>query len=121
MALSDPQDIIISGSTISLPLISRLATEALYGSADGLVKYRISHQNGAKNTRHLINLDHAKIAADPLLAGVNVKAKFKVYTVIESPATGYTVAEQKAVVDGYLAELTAGSGALIARVLGGES
>jgi len=69
----------------------------------------------------LIRLDNSKIAADPLLAGVNVKAGMSAYLVVDVPATGYDAAAQKAVVDGFLAYLTASTGAKVAQLLGGEN
>jgi hypothetical protein len=43
------------------------------------------------------------------------------YLVIEVPPVGYTVAEAKAVVDGFIATLTANTGSLVTQVLGGEN
>jgi hypothetical protein len=43
------------------------------------------------------------------------------YVVADVPTTGYTVAEQKAVIDGFLANLQATSGANITKLLGGEN
>jgi hypothetical protein len=42
------------------------------------------------------------------------------YLVIDVPPVGYTVAEAQAVVDGFLAYLTASSGAKVTQLLGGE-
>jgi hypothetical protein len=41
--------------------------------------------------------------------------------VFDVPLLGYTVTEQKQVVDGFIAQLNASSGALITKVLGGEN
>jgi hypothetical protein len=43
------------------------------------------------------------------------------YIVADVPNTGYTVAEQKAVIDGFLANLQAISGANLTKLLGGEN
>lgn len=120
MALADPQDIVISGSTISLPRTNTGNNSSTYTSADGLVKETLSHQYG-KNNRHLFRVDHSKIAADPFQSTLNAKYKMATYVVIDVPPVGYTVAEAKAVVDGMLAELTASTGALITKLIGGES
>jgi len=69
----------------------------------------------------LIRLDNSKIAADPLLAGVNVKAGMSAYLVVDVPQTGYDNAAQKAVVDAFLAYLTASTGAKVAQLLGLEN
>jgi len=68
----------------------------------------------------LIRLDNSKIAADPLLAGVNVKASMSVYLVVDVPLTGYDVTATKLVTDGFLTYLTASSGARMTQLLGGE-
>lgn len=120
MALSDPQDIIISGTTISLPRTSTGVNSSVYTSNDGLVKETFSHQYGKRN-RHLFRVDHSKIAADPFQSTLNAKYSLATYLVVDVPPVGYTVAEAKAVVDGFLAELTASSGALITKLVGGES
>jgi hypothetical protein len=41
--------------------------------------------------------------------------------VFDVPGTGYTIAEQKAIVDGFVAALSASSGALITKILGAEN
>jgi hypothetical protein len=69
----------------------------------------------------MLRLDESKIATDPLLAGVNVKASMSVYLVVDVPLTGYTPAEQKLVTDGFIAFLSASSGAKMTQLLGGEN
>jgi hypothetical protein len=69
----------------------------------------------------MIRLDSSKIAADPLLAGVNVKASMSTYLVIDTPETGFDETQAKAVVDALVAYLAASSGAKVAQLLGGES
>jgi hypothetical protein len=44
-----------------------------------------------------------------------------VYVVIDTPETGYTIAEQKQIVDGLTGYLTASSGANVTKIIGGES
>jgi hypothetical protein len=43
------------------------------------------------------------------------------YVVVDVPKVGYTITEQKQLVDALAAYLTASSGAAITRLLGGES
>lgn len=119
--LADPQSVTISGTAISLPRTSSAKDSGEFRSADGVAVESVSHQYGAKRTRHLFRLDHNKIAPDPLISSTNIKYSMSAYIVVDVPVTGYTVAEQKAVIDGLLAQLSATSGALITRVLGGES
>jgi hypothetical protein len=117
---ADPQSITINAVANSLPRTSSGTNSGVFTKDDALVKLSFSHQLG-KRIRRVVRLDHAKIAADPLLAGVNVKANVAVYLVVDVPETGYTVVEQKQVVDGLTAFLTASSGANVTKLLGGES
>lgn len=121
MAYADPQSVTISGSAVSLPRISSGTNQGKFASADGLTTLTVQHSAGNKRNRHFIRLDNAKIAADPLLAGVNVKASTSAYLVVDVPETGYTIAEAKAVVDAFLAYLTASTGAKISQLLGSEN
>lgn len=121
MALADPQSVTISGSAISLPRTGSSVNSGTFGSGDGLVTETVSHQNSGKKTRHLVRLDHSKVAADPFQSSVNAKYNMAVYMVIEVPSVGYTVAEAKAVVDGFIAQLSASTGALVTKVLGNEN
>jgi hypothetical protein len=80
----------------------------------------VSHQTGKRN-RHLFRVNHSKVASDPFQSSVNAKYDLSAYIVIDAPLVGYTVAEQKAVVDGLIAQLSASTGALITKILGGEN
>ena len=117
---SDPQSVTINAVANTLPRTSSGTNSGAFTKDDGLVKLSVSHQYGKRN-RRVIRLDHAKIAADPLLAGVNVKASMACYFVMDVPQTGYTLAEAKQIADGLTAYLTASTGANITKVLGGES
>jgi hypothetical protein len=119
VAFADPQSVTI-GSAISLPRISSEKNGGTFQSADGLTKLSVAHTYGSR-TRHLLRLDNSLIAADPLLAGVNVKASMSAYLVVDVPVTGYDVATQKVRVDALVAYLTASSGAKVTQLLGGEN
>lgn len=119
MAYADPQTVTINAVAIPMPRTSFGTNAGAFTSADGLTKESVSHSYGSR-TRRLIRLDNSKIAADPLLAGVNVIASMSAYLVCDVPTSGFTAAEQKLVVDGFLAYLTASSGAKITQLLGGE-
>lgn len=120
MAYADPQSVTISGTANSMPRVSSGVNNGAFSKDDGLLGLSVSHQYGNR-TRRVIRLNHSKIAADPLLAGVNVKASASVYLVIDQPQTGYAVADLKAIADGFLAYLTASSGARVTQLLGGEN
>lgn len=121
MAFADPQSVTINAIPISLPRVSSGSNTGSFASADGLTSLRISHSYGNKRKRRVARLDQKKIAADPLLAGINVIAGMSCYLVIDVPDSGYTNAEAKLVIDGFLAALTASSGAKVTQLLGGEN
>lgn len=120
MALTD-QSVTISGNAIALPRVGSNLTSGVFQSSDGLVKEVVSHSVNGKRNRRLVRIDHRKVAADPFLTGVNTEYNMACYVVFDVPRVGYTVAEQKAVVDGFISQLNASSGALITKVLGSES
>lgn len=119
MALADPQSITISGATTSLPRTNVGNCEAEYTSADGNITLKVSHVRGRRN-RRMVRVDHRKVAADPLTSA-NTEFSMSTYMVFDVPKVGYTATEAKAVADGLIAALNASSGALITKVLGGES
>jgi len=120
MAFADPQSVTINAVAQSLPRISSGTNAGVFQKDDTTVKLSVSHTYGARN-RRLLRLDHSKIAADPLVASTNVRLSMSAYLVVDVPATGYTVAEAKQVVDALVAYLAASSGARVTQLLGGEN
>lgn len=117
---SDPQSVTISGAATSLPRISSGVNSGTFKSNDGTATLSVAHTYGRRDRRKL-GLDHTKISSDPFLPSTNVQVGMGVYIVVDTPKAGYTVAEQKAVVDGFIAMMTASSGALLTKFLGGEN
>lgn len=120
MAFTDPLSITVSGTTSSLPRISTMEDESIYQSGDGLIQVQASHDSG-KRYRHLLRVNHAKLAPDPFRPTENVKVSMSNYIVFDVPVAGYTAAEQLAVYVGFQSMYTAASNALITKLLGGES
>lgn len=120
MAFSDPQSVTIGGVTTSLPRVSSGDNTGSFRSNDGTVKLTVSSAYGKRN-RQTVRLEHSKIAPDPLISAANIRHSMTSYLVVDTPTTGYTVAEAKAVVDGLIASLTASSGAMVTKLLGGEN
>ncbi len=118
--LSDPQSVTINAVANSLPRTVAGVNAGAFQKDDGTVKLSLSHTY-AKRTRRLVRLDVSKIAADPLISAQNIKYSMSTYLVVDVPVTGYTVAEAKQVIDGFIAYLSASSGAVITKILGGES
>jgi urease gamma subunit len=119
MAFADPQSVTINSIAISLPRVGSGVGTGQFKANDGLVTLSVSHANGKRN-RRTMRLEHHKTAADPF-TGNNVDYSMTFYVVADVPKYGYTVAEQKQVVDGFLAFLTASTGAKITQLLGGEN
>jgi len=120
MSFADPQSVTINAVAISMPRTSSGVNSGTFTAADGQTQLLVSHAYG-KRTRRTIRLNSSKVAADPLLPTQNVKLSNSVYLVIDAPVAGFTNTELKQAVDGFLAALTASSGAKITQLLGGEN
>jgi hypothetical protein len=120
MAFADPQSVTINAVANTLPRISSGPNSGSFQKDDGTVKLSVSHAYN-KRVRRTIRVDHKKIAADPLQPSTNTQFSMSCYIVCDVPVTGYTVAEQKQIIDGLTAYLTASSGARVTQLLGGEN
>jgi hypothetical protein len=120
VAFSDPINITVSGVASDLFRTSSGENTGSFQKNDGTLKVSVSHQYG-KRTRRTIRLEHSKIAPDPLISSANIRHSMTSYLVIDTPTTGYTVAEAKAVADALMGYLTASSGAATTKLLGGEN
>jgi hypothetical protein len=120
MSFSDPQSVTINSVAQSMPRVSAGANTGAFRTNDGLHKLDVSHQYGAKRSRHMIKLTQSKITTDPYNDAQNIAVGMSAYLVIDVPVTGFSVAEQKLVVDGLTAYLAASSGAKVSQLLGGE-
>lgn len=120
MAFADPQSVTIAGVPASLPRTGSATNAGSFMSNDSAVKLTVSSTYGKRNRRTL-RLSHNKIAADPLVPTTNVAHNMSCYIVVDAPPNGYTVAQQKEIVDAFTAYLTASSGAKVTQLLGGEN
>lgn len=121
MAFADPQSFTINSVAQSLPRTGTNEVKSTYTKDDGTVKLTITQQPGKVRTRASVRLDFSKIAADPLLAGVNREASISVFFNIDRPNVGLSAAEMKDVCTALTSWATASSGAALVKVLGGES
>lgn len=117
---TDPQSVTISGVASSLPRVSSGQNSGTFQKDDATLVYSVSSSYGKRN-RRTARFVHTKTAADPLFPAQNAPYSMTVYMVVDAPKVGYTIAEQKAVIDGWLANLQATSGANITKLLGGEN
>jgi hypothetical protein len=116
MAFADPQTL----NTQTLARTGQGTASGSFSSADGNHGETIAHQYG-KRTRRTLRYTHKKITVDPLVNGNNIPVHMAAYLVVDVPLQGYTIAEQKAVVDALVAYLAASTGARVTQLLGGES
>lgn len=117
---SDPISVTINAVANSLARTGSSNNTGAFSKDDGLVKVAISHSVG-KNNQRVIRLDRTQTVADPLSTGIYTNVTDSVWLVTKTPAVGLTVAQQKQLVDGLIAYLSAASGAAITKLLGGES
>lgn len=120
MALADPQSVTINSVAQSMPRVGISMDAGSFQNADGSYALAINHQIGKRN-RHTIRLTGVKTTADPLVPSQNSVVSMSTYIVVDVPKQGYTAAEAKLVVDGFLVYLAASSGATITKLLGFES
>jgi len=122
MAFADPQSVTINAVAQSLPRVGQGINNGSFRKEDGLVGLSVAHTTSkGRRWRRTIRLEHSKLTADPFIPTQNVQVGTNVYIVVDCPPAGYTNAEIKQVVDGFVAYLSASSGAKITQLLGGES
>jgi len=117
---TDPQSITINAVANTLPRTGVGASSASYSKDDGNVKLTVSHAYG-KRTRRTARIDFRKTAADPLFPAQNTPYSMSTYIVADVPTTGFSITEQKQIIDALSAWLTASSGSNVTKLLGGES
>lgn len=120
MSFADPQSVTINAVPISMPRTASGVNSGAFTAADGLTTLAVTHAYG-KRTRRAISIVSSKISADPLLPSQNVKYSATWRLTCDAPVGGYTNTELKQQVDGFLAALTASSGAKLTQLLGGEN
>jgi hypothetical protein len=97
-------------------------SDGTFTSNDGLTVLKVTHNGGGgKRHRHIIRVDVSKVAADPFDSTLNARYSMSAQLHVDVPSVGYTVAEQKAVVDALVAYLAASTGARVTQLLGGEN
>jgi hypothetical protein len=119
MAFADPQSVTINAVAQTLPRTSSGTNSGIFTKDDGTVSLQVSHSYGNR-TRRTARLTHKKIITDPLASDRNLPVSMTFYVVADTPVTGYTIAEQKQIVDAVIAYFTASSGAKVTQLLGGE-
>lgn len=117
---ADPQSVTINAVANSLPRTGSSNDSGNFSKDDGNVKLNVKHTYAGR-TRRLARLDFRKVAADPLATGYNKEYSMSTYLVIDVPTVGFSIAEQKQIVDALTLWLTTSTGANVTKILGGES
>jgi len=118
--LTDPQSLTVNAVANALPRVSTTQNGAVYSKDDGNLKLTVSSAYG-KRIRRTARVDFRKTAPDPLFPAQNSPYSMSAYIVADVPSTGFTVVEQKQIIDSLTLWLTATSGANTTKLLGGES
>jgi len=117
---ADPQVVTVNSVAQSMPRTGITSNRGTFTSNDGLYSLEIGQTPGRNRFRRLARFNNRKIAVDPFNAEQNQEYRMSAYLVVDVPVIGYTVAEAKLQIDGFLAYLSASSGAKITQLLGGE-
>jgi len=115
---TDPQSVTVSGSAKTLNRLSSTETGGRFGTADRAYKMSVAHQYGRRD-RHTARLQVDSLVANPLVSGQNINQSVSLTLTFDAPP-GYDAATLKAIADGFLANLTASTGANLTKLIGGE-
>lgn len=118
---ADPQTVTINAVANTLNRVSTEGSNSRYSNSDGSVIEVVRHTTQKSRNRREFRLTHSKVTPDPLFPQQNTPYSMSIALTVNSPVTGYSITEQKQVIDGFIAQLQATSGLLITKVLGGES
>ena len=117
--LADPQTITIAATPITLPRTGVDRGSSDYTSNDGNAQMRVAQTVNGSTRSTTVSLKTNKIAADPITA-VNSR-KSAIWTITcKAPLDGFTVTELRDQLIGLSTALTASTGALAVKILGGE-
>lgn len=123
MAFTDPQSVTVNAVAQSLPRTGIDSVKGTFRKDDGSYELVIG-QNAGRRTRRSIRLNHRKTVPDALNPALNQAVSMSVTLVVDIPGAatggGYSLTEQKQIIDGLTAYLTASSGARVTQLLGGE-
>lgn len=121
MAFSDPQTVTIATVAQVLNRTGTSDNTGAFKKDDRTVALTTKHSYGNSRIRRSSRLDHSKVVPDPLFPAQNSPVGLSIFLNVDVPVTGYSVTEQKDVIAGYIAWLTASSNANLIKILNGES
>lgn len=116
---ADPISITINAIAKSLARTGTGVDAGNFSTADRAYRLSVAHSYGRRQ-RRVMKLTSDSLVANPLISGQNVNQTMSVHIVVDTPP-GYDTTTAKQVVDGFVAYLTASSGAAVTKLLAGES
>lgn len=117
---ADPQTVTVNAVPHTLARVGSGLDTGVFKENTG--EYALHYQHTYnRRVRRLVRLAHSKLDADLLDPTINVPYAMSTHLVVDLPTQGYDILTTKTIVDGFLAYLTASSGAAVTKLLGGES
>lgn len=120
MAFPDPVGISLNGKSHALDRIQTGGTDGLFKS-NNLKLEVVPTTNRSGRSVVASRLTEKKVTTDPLVSTTNVEVEQTFTIAFNRPASGFSVAESKALFAAHVAMLTAGDGALLTKLLNQES
>jgi hypothetical protein len=112
---------------VSLPRVSQQGSISVYQAgpltvnAGSILRVTASHQYG-KRTRRVLRCDYSDNAASTLITGTTSPRSMSCYVVFDVPLTGqFSATDQLSLFNGLKGTWSAGTDAVIKKLLGGES
>jgi hypothetical protein len=118
---TDPMSVTVNAVAQTLNRVGTGANSSSYRTDNGLYRATISHSYGKSSAQRLIRLNRTTLVGDPLTTGNFLNADESIWLVSKTPTGGLVNnATQKQLVDGFLAYMSASSGANVTKLLAGE-
>lgn len=117
---ADPGSITINAIAIPLPRTSAGLNVGTLTSNDGATKIDVAHTYG-KRIRRSYALTVKKYSPNPADSTQNIPVSATIRLTVDQPLQGYSVADLQFALLGFIGNLTAGTNANIAKLLGGEN
>lgn len=120
MAFPDPVSATLSGTSHALNRIQTGGTNGLFKN-ENLKLEIVPTTNRSGRTVVASRLTERKVTTDPLVSTTNVEAEQTLTIAFNRPASGFSIADSKALFTALVALLNADSGALMTKLLNQES
>lgn len=114
---SDPQSVTVNTVAKSLPRTGASLNTSKYQTADKAIALSVTQTSG-RRSQSRVRLDDSKIVIDPFASDRSLPVGMSVYTVVDTPLTGYSSTEIVERIIALADWLKAGTNA--AKLVGGE-